>query len=332
MEEQTATGTVLGSPRYMSPEQTRAAAAVTPLADVWACGVILFEGLTGTWPHEGDSYSSLVVAICTVPPRSIDQLAPAVPEPLRAIVRDCLKPLDQRLRGAALLADRLAAALADPSLAERPLPRPASPPPEPGKTITGVRIRPLLTTTGSSLPNLAFGPLPPPTLPLPPTLALPAPSPTLDGTLETLATTTLRETTPATQAPAPVAPAAVAGKAAPDGRGLRALLAVLAALFACIVIALVAVIRSGSSPGDAAAAAAASAAPPASAPPAPSTPATVEPAPSSSASAPAALADAKPVDGRHAKAPPTPAPPRPPPATPPAPPSRSRVKDLGSGL
>jgi len=77
----TRTGAVLGSPRYMSPEQARSAASVDHRADLWSLGVILFEALTGTWPHDGDSFSSLVVAICTVP------LAAPITRSMRAAAR-----------------------------------------------------------------------------------------------------------------------------------------------------------------------------------------------------------------------------------------------------
>lgn len=160
--EHTKTGAVLGSPRYMSPEQTRSAADVDPRSDLWSVGVILFEGLTGTWPHEGDSFSSLVVAICTLPPASIDVAAPGLPEPLRAVVRDCLRPRDQRIASAGELADRLVAVLADPTLAELSLPRPLHPPSDAAKSVSGVRVRPpLLTTTAgvviASTPSVAPG-------------------------------------------------------------------------------------------------------------------------------------------------------------------------------
>ena len=140
--QSTKVGSVLGSPRYMSPEQARSAASVDARADIWALGVLLFEGLTGTWPHEGDSFSSLVVAICTAPPASIDALAPALPESLRAIVRDCLAPLDQRLQSASALAARIEAALADPGLARLPLPHPLHPPDREMRSVSGVIIRP----------------------------------------------------------------------------------------------------------------------------------------------------------------------------------------------
>jgi serine/threonine protein kinase len=148
----TKSGAVLGSPRYMSPEQTRSAANVDHRADLWAIGVVLFEGLTGSWPHEGDSFSSLVVAICTIPPISIDQIAPNLPESIRSLVRDCLKPIDSRLASAEALAKRLEVALQDPSLAQIPLPHPRLPPSDVVRAIpTGLLIRPAARISSSSL-------------------------------------------------------------------------------------------------------------------------------------------------------------------------------------
>ncbi|HEX7603236.1 MAG TPA: serine/threonine-protein kinase, partial [Polyangiaceae bacterium] len=92
----TKTGSVLGSPRYMSPEQARSAAGADHRADIWALGVIMFEGLTGFWPHDGDSFSSLVIAIATSPPRDINVVVPNLPAGLRSLVRDCLAPMEQR--------------------------------------------------------------------------------------------------------------------------------------------------------------------------------------------------------------------------------------------
>ena len=396
---QTKTGAVLGSPRYMSPEQTRSAAGVDHRGDVWACGVILFEGLTGTWPHEGDSFSSLVVAICTVPPASIDLAAPDVPEPVRAIVRDCLKPLDQRVQSATELANRIAVALQDPTLAQRALARPLHPPSESIKAVSGVRVRPLLTTTGTDVGSDSLritaevGPVRSPeslrgTQPFPrnqlgladsseihdalttqiapglissstangmprapgagPRMGAPingtiAMQPeagardAMSGTLDTLATTTLRESS--------VAPAS--GALPPSGATLEALpaqplsrprsvmrfAAALSVIGVGLVVAIVAVVSSSSS-GDAAPAASA-AAPPASArevdsPPVEaarsSAPSTAEPATSvataGAASASAAATGAPPHKAQGARAP----------APVPAQPRGSKVKQLGSGL
>ena len=146
----TATGALLGSPRYMSPEQTRSATSADGRADLWSCGVILFEGLTGTWPHEGDSFSSLVLAICTTPPASIDTLAPSLPESLRSIVRGCLEPVERRIADAGELAARLAIVLEDPALARTTLPRPLASS-GPSATTTGLRFR----TSGGALSSTA---------------------------------------------------------------------------------------------------------------------------------------------------------------------------------
>jgi eukaryotic-like serine/threonine-protein kinase len=148
-DQGTKTGSILGSPRYMSPEQTRSAAAADPKADIWALGVVLFEGLTGTWPHEGDSFSSLVVNICTVPPLSIDAVAPHLPEPLRAIVRECLLPYPERLKSAESFAERVELALEDAQLASMPLPRPLRAAGEGIKSTTGLRVRPPTSMTRS---------------------------------------------------------------------------------------------------------------------------------------------------------------------------------------
>ena len=113
----TDTGQVLGSPRYMSPEQSRSSTHIDGRSDIWSCGVILFEALTGTFPHDGDSFSSLIISICTEPPLSIDALAPSLPESVRSIVRGCLQPVDKRIADATELAARLTIAIEDPAIA-----------------------------------------------------------------------------------------------------------------------------------------------------------------------------------------------------------------------
>ena len=113
----TDTGQVLGSPRYMSPEQSRSAIDIDGRSDLWSCGVVLFEALTGTFPHDGDSFSSLIISICTEPPGSIDAVAPSLPESVRSIVRGCLLPVDKRIASAAELAARLTIAIEDPAIA-----------------------------------------------------------------------------------------------------------------------------------------------------------------------------------------------------------------------
>lgn len=116
----TATNDVLGSPRYMSPEQAASAAGADHRTDIWALGVVLFVALTGQWPHEGDHYGSLVMSITSHPPKRIGELAPDLPAPLRDLVTRMLAPRDERLGSASELAETLDSVLATHDLSNRP--------------------------------------------------------------------------------------------------------------------------------------------------------------------------------------------------------------------
>jgi serine/threonine-protein kinase len=63
----TRTGTVMGSPYYMSPEQAEGLKTLDHRTDIWALGVIAFECLLGQRPFDGESVGGLVLAICTRP-------------------------------------------------------------------------------------------------------------------------------------------------------------------------------------------------------------------------------------------------------------------------
>ena len=56
----TQAGAVMGTPRYMSPEQCRGAAQVDGKTDVYALGVILFEMLTGRLPFDEEGTGALM--------------------------------------------------------------------------------------------------------------------------------------------------------------------------------------------------------------------------------------------------------------------------------
>lgn len=66
----TQTGTMLGSPIYMSPEQARGD-EVDHRADVWAFCVVLYELVTGSPPFEGRNYNALLYAIIADEPRPL---------------------------------------------------------------------------------------------------------------------------------------------------------------------------------------------------------------------------------------------------------------------
>ncbi|HEU4731143.1 MAG TPA: protein kinase [Kofleriaceae bacterium] len=59
----TMTGLVLGTPYYMSPEQARGESTITPAADLYAFGVMLYEMLIGDVPIRADNYNQLMYRV-----------------------------------------------------------------------------------------------------------------------------------------------------------------------------------------------------------------------------------------------------------------------------
>ncbi|HTV22490.1 MAG TPA: serine/threonine-protein kinase, partial [Polyangiaceae bacterium] len=63
----TRTGTLLGTPYFMSPEQAEGAKSVDFRADIWALGVIAYRCLLGKLPFTGESVGRLILEICSRP-------------------------------------------------------------------------------------------------------------------------------------------------------------------------------------------------------------------------------------------------------------------------
>lgn len=104
----TSTSALMGSPRYMSPEQMLSAKDVDPRADVWALGVILFELVAGRPVWTADTVQGLCALIATAPAPNLRDVAPDAPRELEVLVADCLaKSRDDRLPSVADLALRL---------------------------------------------------------------------------------------------------------------------------------------------------------------------------------------------------------------------------------
>src|SRR5690606_13046964 len=87
---QTSAGVLMGTPEYMSPEQTEGAAGVDQRTDIWAMGAILYKALTGADAFLGPPMAATLVAVSTKPHPPIAQLAPHVPPGLIAVVDRCL--------------------------------------------------------------------------------------------------------------------------------------------------------------------------------------------------------------------------------------------------
>jgi serine/threonine protein kinase len=107
----TQTGMVLGSPKYMSPEQVLGK-SIDQRSDIFSLGVMLYEMLTGQQPFVGDTINAIMFqTINTVPP-SPSALNPAVPAMLNFIVAKALaKNPDDRYRDAGEFANDLRACL-----------------------------------------------------------------------------------------------------------------------------------------------------------------------------------------------------------------------------
>ena len=85
----TRVGDVLGTPQYMSPEQTQGA-KVDGRSDLFSVGVLLYFMLGGRVPFQGDSLVALAMKIVNDEPQPIEQLRPDTPVALRRIVKKCL--------------------------------------------------------------------------------------------------------------------------------------------------------------------------------------------------------------------------------------------------
>jgi serine/threonine-protein kinase len=106
----TTTGVVMGTPLYMAPEQALGE-GIGCAADLYACGVILFEMLAGRPPFDGPTYAALVAKVLTSPPPRLDEICPGLPPALtRAVHRALEKEPSARFASA----EQFAAALPSP--------------------------------------------------------------------------------------------------------------------------------------------------------------------------------------------------------------------------
>lgn len=108
-QHKTKTGTPMGTPLYMSPEQVRSLKNVDHRSDVWALGSILFELVTGRPIFEAPSASALCAMIAMDPPIPLRARLPSAPPGLEAVILRCLhKDPAGRFQDVAQLAEALA--------------------------------------------------------------------------------------------------------------------------------------------------------------------------------------------------------------------------------
>jgi len=105
----TQTGMVLGSPKYMSPEQVMGK-EIDQRSDIFSLGVMLYEMLTGQAPFNGDNVNAIMYQTLNAVPAPPNSVNAAVPEMLNFIVAKALaKSMEDRYQNAKDFADDLRA-------------------------------------------------------------------------------------------------------------------------------------------------------------------------------------------------------------------------------
>ncbi len=161
----TDTGTMLGTPRYMSPEQARGHKTLDGRSDLWSLAVIAFQCLTGRVPFDAEVMGDLVMQICSDPvpvPSSIAKVPPGFDAWFgRATQRDPASRFPTVRELADVLAEILtpgqrwieALSESNPAIAhEPPVERPAD-------ALVNQTDASLTTRTGSAPPPRAWRPL-----------------------------------------------------------------------------------------------------------------------------------------------------------------------------
>jgi eukaryotic-like serine/threonine-protein kinase len=154
-QDTTKTGQMMGSPKYMSPEQMTSMRDVDGRSDIWSLGAILFDLLCGRPPFVAETTPRICALVLNADPPLPSSLRPEIPHELEMILLRCLdKDPDRRFEDVPALvaalsafappADRVASS-ARPVVASAAAPRASDPPKAPE-----LKALPSVTPTPSS--------------------------------------------------------------------------------------------------------------------------------------------------------------------------------------
>jgi len=151
----TRTGTVVGTPYYMSPEQCEGKDEIDHRADIYSLGVMLFEMLTGKLPFGGTGYGEVLLKHMAVPAPAARSIVPSVPPALDAILfRALAKSPSDRFQSMAELRE----ALLDPEAYAASLPEPEAHSDLSGRRRAAAPMTRLEMNTRATLVTLGEGP------------------------------------------------------------------------------------------------------------------------------------------------------------------------------
>ncbi len=141
-DDLTRTGTVMGTARYLAPEQVNGKPA-DARTDVYALGLLLYEMLCGKPPFNGDTDVATAMARLTTTAPPIRPQRPDVPVALDDLVHRCLaRDPARRFESAADVRAALAVIRPGAAGAATPAPRPQAPAPPPKPTPRPAKARP----------------------------------------------------------------------------------------------------------------------------------------------------------------------------------------------
>ncbi len=124
-------GMILGTPEYMSPEQSRGI-NVGPESDLWSVGIVLFECLVGHTPFVSETTTDILVKIATTTAPAVTTIEPLVPKAISDVIeRSLSREVEQRYRSADEMAEALQKArdAADAARASKTTPKTTATPP-----------------------------------------------------------------------------------------------------------------------------------------------------------------------------------------------------------